>query len=159
MIRKVALVNALKESGLVSGGAYDAAEMPAFQPAPPEAYRGVPVEDSAAIEAEVIEPVADASLVRNLIGLREAIGITEHQWKVILAKRGVTIADELTDRQAVALIDKLQTVLDERTAGEILLPDPPAASPAREATPPIGRLPAPEEDITAAEDELREQGR
>jgi phage recombination protein Bet len=160
MIRKVAVVQALRESGLVSGGAYDASEMPAFQPPPPEAYRGVPAEDSAAIEAEVIEPVADEGLVNKLVSMKLALGITDPQWRQILARRGAETTPDLTDRQAVALIDKLQAVFDERNAGEILLPDPPTEPAASTASPPVGRLPAPEESIEPGDDgaKVRDEG-
>lgn len=130
MIRKVALVHALRESGLVSSGAYDSAEMPDYAPAVPDHYRGELVGESMAIEAEVIEPVASADLVGKLHELRAAIGIPDQAWAAILAKRGVSSASELTDMQATAIINNLQRVLDNQRAGETLLPDPaPATDP------------------------------
>lgn len=125
MIRKVALVQALRESGLITTGWYASGEVG-------EPGRSVPEPDdfdasTGIIEAEyeqTPDSALSADMAARLVGLMDAVGMTADQRLSALQKRGVLKVGDLTDTQAYELVIKLQQIVDGRTMGQRLLPDP-----------------------------------
>lgn len=121
MIRKVALVQALRESGLISTGWYDPAEVQ-DEPIGPE-YTAVrqpimPAEElPPTIEVEFSQAIEDASCPPDLLArieqLRERHGIPADSflWKEALAKRGVESVAELSAMEAEDLAGRLTSLL------------------------------------------------
>jgi phage recombination protein Bet len=125
MIRKVALVQALREAGFLTSGAYDSAEVPMMAKVTVEEQ--VPASLPEAIEVE-FERVATASLepaiAKELYEAIQALGMSEYDVATMLSRRGVASVVELTTSQAREILAKLHHILDQRDAGQIMLPDP-----------------------------------
>jgi phage recombination protein Bet len=122
MMRKVALVQALRESGLISNGWYDPAEMPeepggaTYFNGPardPRMSAGQMAEMAPMIEATYQAASADASCPPDLLAtiedLRQRLGIpADHfTWKEALANRGVSHPAELSTVEAERLIQNM----------------------------------------------------
>lgn len=129
MYRKTALISALRESGLCFGygGAYDRAEMPDSPYLSPPGER---LERMTARVAAEYQNDPMPSLNCNLVAaIDSAIGdleMSDYQVQVMLAKRGVSHITQLSEADANDILLKLRGLLDERDAGEIMLPDPEA---------------------------------
>lgn len=146
MIRKVALVQALREAGFLTSGAYDQDEMPA---ADDEAFNARPVAHPPAdpaihkaidVEFEVVPThQLDGDLAAEMEDVIRRSGMTDWQRDQMLAKRGVASIVELNTHDAREIIGKLQHRIDQRDAGQILLPDP---------------APAPDDGTTAVADDF-----
>ncbi len=122
MLRKTALIHALRESGLCFGlgGAYDRDEMP---PLAPQVDPG-PVEEAVEIEYRATPmPSLTPALAIELMQATRTLLMTDYQVAAMLSKRGARTIAELTDAQAQDLIGKLHAKIDELQAGETLLPD------------------------------------
>lgn len=123
MIRKVAIVQALRESGLIHSGWYDPAEITPEPHTPGGAVRieraavNSPSDVPPAIEIE-FERVADASCPPDLAvaieSARDALNIpaNSHAWASALAKRGVSSVVELSAREATELLDRLNGMIE-----------------------------------------------
>jgi len=115
MIRKTALVQALRESGLITPGWNDPAEMP-IEPGPmraeviPDANRPLDLDAAYA-------PVQDASCPPDVLAAIEAaraeLGIPEDSeaWRAALAKRGVAHVAEMSAFEGYALLANLRSHL------------------------------------------------
>jgi phage recombination protein Bet len=135
MIRKVALTQALREAGFLTPGTYDQDEVPALEPVEPAISsvegngRAIapPAEVPAAIEAEFEEIPThqlDPALVDEMAAAVKAAGMTPYQVQTMLGKRGVSSVVELSTHDAREILSKLYQVIDQKRAGEIMLPDP-----------------------------------
>lgn len=141
MIRKVALVQALREAGFLTSGAYDRDEMPDLDeeaavaqpvtarvrpngpPAPAIPRPPIP----AAIEAEytaVPTHILPADIAMEVQTAIETVGMTKAQVNSMLVRRRVSSIIELSTGDAREILSKLYFVIDQQRAGEILLPDP-----------------------------------
>ncbi len=129
MLRKTALIHALRESGLCFGfsGAYDRDELPSI----------IPQEDSGPLPEEIEAdyhatpmPSLSPHLAAELIRAIEEIGMTNEQVDSVLARRGVSNLVELTDQQAREIITKIRSYFTPKSDGQALLPDqePPVES-------------------------------
>jgi phage recombination protein Bet len=111
MIRKVALVQALRESGLISTGWYDPAEGPASfdvsQPPPADQMPAIEVAYSE-VEDATIKP----GTLARLMDLIARSGMTAEQVKAACLKRGVESPAGLTNVQAHEMILKLGAHVD-----------------------------------------------
>lgn len=121
MIRKVALVQALRESGLIAPGWNDAAEMPAepVMPGQPAWGRAMPDETipARAIEVEFAKSSEDAGCPPDVVAAihqaREALGLPEESdvWRDALSKRGVAHVADLSRFEGWALLTKLRGLM------------------------------------------------
>ena len=128
MYRKTALVHSLRESGLCFGlgGIYDRGEVPyTADVATPERLAGRP---TPAIEADYVEtpmPSLNPALATGIRECLDQLGASDYEVQVMLSKRGVANIAELSDSEGREMLAKLQTLLDQQQAGEIMLPDAP----------------------------------
>lgn len=134
MIRKVALVQALRESGLVSHGWYDAAEV-VDDPALPSREPRIPTDrmpSPRVIEAMYSNAPEDAGCPPDLLArieqIRQALQIPadHYVWREALANMGVSHPAELDAMAAEAFIQRLSSHLPHPTldiaAGETINP-------------------------------------
>jgi phage recombination protein Bet len=138
MIRKVALVQALRESGLISSGWYDPAEGPAsYDVATPPPAESMPALEVA--YAEVEDATIKPDTLATLLDLVARARMTDAQLLAALHKRGVSRTAELTDVQANELILKLEPIVDrlEQAANPdaFLMPDAPRRPGPEQSTP------------------------
>lgn len=135
MIRKCALVSALREAKFLVGGAYDRDEIrdiddAAFSAKPVAAHQpatAMPAEVREAIDVEfraVPTHQLDQGLAAELEAAIQAAGMSDYQRDVMLSKRGVRSIAELGHHDAREILAKLYQVSDQQRAGQILLPDP-----------------------------------
>jgi phage recombination protein Bet len=123
MIRKVAVVQALRESGLCHSGWYDPAEVTPEPHTPGGVVRieradvRTPSDVPLAIEVE-FERVVDASCPPDLAvaieSARDQLNIpaNSHAWASALAKRGVSSVVEMSAREATELLDRLNGMIE-----------------------------------------------
>ena len=124
MIRKVALVQALREAGFIPSGAYDTSEMPAMVSIA-ESEPSNPMPGAIDVEFSVVEtPQLSPSLAARVHEAIQANNMSEAQIANMLARRGVDFIVELTDTQAIEILTKLNANFDQVNAGRIMLPDP-----------------------------------
>ncbi len=134
MIRKVAIVNAHRESGLMSGGWYDPAEV-ASEPEP--AHVAMVETTSFGDRQRQFAPASPAHvpLLTEFIHERltraiAGVNMQPAQVATMLARRGAGEIADLTERDALEIIAKLEASRETSRAGEILLPDPKPVMPA-----------------------------
>jgi len=126
MIRKVAIVQALRESGLIHSGWYDPAEI-APEPHTPGGVTRIrraeverPADVPPAIEAEFVR-VQDASCPDDLAvaidHARARLGIPADSpaWALALTKRGVSSVVEMSAMEATALLDRLEKLIEDNS--------------------------------------------
>lgn len=164
MIRKVALVQALRESGLISTGWYTDAEV-----GPTRATYDDPGEfDQAthqAIDVEyshAVDSAADPDLLARVVELVNESGMTSGQLQSALHRRGVSRLAELSNVQLNELIVKLSAkvryddplkgvmpgLVDSGFSGEVveIKAEGSAANAPTANAPTAGALPSPESD-------------
>jgi hypothetical protein len=133
MIRKVALVQALRESGFLVSGTYDKDEMPDLDVEALEA-RVIPRPEAAS--AAVVEAIdveyrhtpthqLPPDMAAELEASIQRAGMSDWQRDTMLARRGVSSIVELNEHDAREIIGKLYHVIDQADAGRIMLPDSP----------------------------------
>ena len=141
MIRKVALVHALRESGVVNYVAYEEDEFPkAIENGNSVDFYGVPASGpivtaqvAAQAAAQVTSGVIDAESIparpappvltpdhEAIVELVAKLKIDDESLAFILGKRGVSRVAELTPQQAMDLAMKLQAKCDQDTLGDQL---------------------------------------
>jgi phage recombination protein Bet len=134
MIRKVALVQALRESGLISTGWYDPAEGPASYdvstPPPASAVKAIEVAYSE-VEDATIRP----DTLAELLDLIRRARMTDAQVQAACYKRGAAAPAALSDVQARDMILKLTPIVDRLEL---------AADPDKFMVPDAPRRPAPQ---------------
>lgn len=138
MIRKVALVQALREAGFLTPGGYDRDEMPEMDGEALDARvistpsEQIPAAARAAIDVEFqVTPThqLDSQMAEELESTLQQAGVSDWHRDQMLARRGVTSIVELSENDARTILGKLYHILDQQKAGEILLPDPTPAQP------------------------------
>lgn len=134
MIRKVALVQSLREAGFLPKGMYDQDEMGGAEDnaaysarivsAPPES---IPTHAREAIDAEYAATPThqlDTGIAAELQALIMELGMAPEDVAAMCSRRGAGSIVELSDFEARNILGKLTAVLERERIGQSLLPDP-----------------------------------
>lgn len=115
MIRKTALVQALRESGLITPGWNDPAEMPCEPgPVPMSAMREADIPPALDVAYVAVQDAScPPDVLSGIHAAREALGIPEDSetWRAALAKRGVASLAELSPTEGWNLLSNLRSLL------------------------------------------------